>query len=1095
MKETIQNKLVKYKKRYYLNLLIKGSIITLTVLLSVFLFLAFIEYYLHSGRVVRGILFFAYLVLAFVVLYQWLFIHLFHIGFKSKQISDETAAKNIGGFFPNIHDKLLNLIQLQKLNYTDNALVAASIAQRSEQMVEVPFGEAVRFKENVRYLRYLFIPFIVVAILGLFSPNVLTESSTRLMHFNREYIPQAPFQFVIENKEMLAFKNEDFTVQVSLEGSAIPENVYLITSGRKVKMSKGDQAHFQHNFEKIQHSSTFFFESAGFRSQEYNIRVVNRPNIKNFDLTLNFPSYLNKDLERINNIGNVRVPEGTEIQWIFQTIETENFEIIFGDPEVKETLQGHDNQLFEYKKSFFKPTDYYLKLKNQYSENKDLIRYNIEVVPDEFPKISLEHFGDTIMYEFLILGGNISDDYGLTDLRIHYNISRDATSKDEQFQSINIPIDRASNSQSYYYQWQLNDLSLGLGEKVDYYVEVKDNDGINGRKATRTGLYTFKVPSKREIAEELKISTQNTENQIDNSLKESKELNEKLNEIENKLKGQKELSWQDRKMLEDLMRQKEALNEALQKLKEQFDADDLKRDKLNKEKNSELQEKVRQLQELMEELLDDETKKLYDELQKLLEEQKDLDQIKDMLNKLNFKEDNLEKELERTLELFKKMKFEQMLQQNINETKDLGKKQEELSKETDQKESGKEELLQEQEKLTEEFEQLKEDIQEMQEMNQELRHPAPMQDLSEQEKAVDEQQKEAQEMLKENKKRKAGAAQQNAAEQMKKMAEKMESMQTAMMQSSLNLNLAHLRDLVDNLVKLSFAQEKLMKEFRSVNQSDPRFLELSKKQLDLKDDAKVIQDSLFSLAKQDFRIEAFVTREVGEMNRYLDESVEAIKERKQGEAVGYQQFAMTSINNLALMLDDVMTQMMNAMSSGGGQQQNQPVPSLSELQQQLNEQINELKKSGKQGRELSEELARMAAEQEKIRRMIEELEEELNQQNQGQGDGGSLDELQKKMEQTEWDLVNKRITQQLIQRQQEIMTRLLEAEDSMRERDLDEEREGEHAKDFVRTIPRAFEEYIRMKEREIELLKTIPPRLNPYYKKEVNEYFKRIGNF
>ena len=99
------------------------------------------------------------------------------------------------------------------------------------------------------------------------------------------------------------------------------------------------------------------------------------------------------------------------------------------------------------------------------------------------------------------------------------------------------------------------------------------------------------------------------------------------------------------------------------------------------------------------------------------------------------------------------------------------------------------------------------------------------------------------------------------------------------------------------------------------------------------------------------------------------------------------------------------------------------------------------------------------------------------------------------MEQSEWDLVNKRITNQLIQRQKEILTRLLEAEDSMRERDLDEEREGEHADDFERKIPIAFEEYIRMKEKEIELLKTIPPRLNPYYKKEVNEYFKRIGNF
>jgi hypothetical protein len=41
-------------------------------------------------------------------------------------------------------------------------------------------------------------------------------------------------------------------------------------------------------------------------------------------------------------------------------------------------------------------------------------------------------------------------------------------------------------------------------------------------------------------------------------------------------------------------------------------------------------------------------------------------------------------------------------------------------------------------------------------------------------------------------------------------------------------------------------------------------------------------------------------------------------------------------------------------------------------------------------------------------------------------------------------------------------------------------------------MPDAFEDYIKLKEKEIELLKTVPLKLNPYYKKEVNEYFKRI---
>ena len=96
------------------------------------------------------------------------------------------------------------------------------------------------------------------------------------------------------------------------------------------------------------------------------------------------------------------------------------------------------------------------------------------------------------------------------------------------------------------------------------------------------------------------------------------------------------------------------------------------------------------------------------------------------------------------------------------------------------------------------------------------------------------------------------------------------------------------------------------------------------------------------------------------------------------------------------------------------------------------------------------------------------------------------------MEDSELDLVNKSLTQELIERQQEILTRLLQAENAMREQELDPEREGEAAKSINRTIPDVFDEYLKAKEREVELLKTIPPKLNPFYKNEVNEYFKRL---
>jgi len=69
----------------------------------------------------------------------------------------------------------------------------------------------------------------------------------------------------------------------------------------------------------------------------------------------------------------------------------------------------------------------------------------------------------------------------------------------------------------------------------------------------------------------------------------------------------------------------------------------------------------------------------------------------------------------------------------------------------------------------------------------------------------------------------------------------------------------------------------------------------------------------------------------------------------------------------------------------------------------------------------------------------------------------------------------------------------LQSEKANRERELDRRREGEQPKTFERKVPPAFDEYLKAKEKEVELLKTIPPKLNPYYKQEVNEYFKRLN--
>jgi len=481
----------------------------------------------------------------------------------------------------------------------------------------------------------------------------------------------------------------------------------------------------------------------------------------------------------------------------------------------------------------------------------------------------------------------------------------------------------------------------------------------------------------------------------------------------------------------------------------------------------------------------------------MLEQNAEQQEIENMMDQIQKKEGNMEKEIERAIEMFKKMQFDYKMDEIIQDLDELEKKQSESAEETRQKSSDLEKSIENQTEQIDDFEEINKDLEQLEELNDALKDPNEIESLEKDQEAIEKEMKDALDQLQQQNRKKASESQQNSSNQLQQMKKKMQDMQAGMEMKMMQENLQNLRDIVDNLVKLSFDQERIMTEFHGVNQSDPRYVTLSQEQLKLKDDAVIIEDSLLSLANRVFQIKSFVTRELDDMNDNIAASLQSLKDRQKPQAVSYQQYAMTSINNLALLLDDVLQQMMQQMADAMGSPQkgkkgkNQPTPALSELQQQLNDKIQELQKSGKSGRALSQELAELAAEQELLRQQLQKMEGEIGDPNDDVKKG--MAETIKKMEQTESDLIYKKIDRQTINRQKEILTRMLEAEKSMMERELDKNRKGEEAREIQKVLPPAFEKYLKAKEVELELLHSVPSKMNPYYKEEVNKYFKRLN--
>jgi DNA repair photolyase len=105
----------------------------------------------------------------------------------------------------------------------------------------------------------------------------------------------------------------------------------------------------------------------------------------------------------------------------------------------------------------------------------------------------------------------------------------------------------------------------------------------------------------------------------------------------------------------------------------------------------------------------------------------------------------------------------------------------------------------------------------------------------------------------------------------------------------------------------------------------------------------------------------------------------------------------------------------------------------------------------------------------------------------GVGDGG-LNKLLEDMEKTEEEIVNKMISDETLRRQKDILTRLLQHERAEKRREKEARRKSTEAKNKKNSNPPDLMEYKSLQSKEAELLRTVPPKLKPYYKEKVTEY-------
>ena len=932
----ILEKLNAFIAKFYTKMLLKGILLFLAFGLLFFLVILGIEYFLWLNSVGRLVLLVLFVGVELYLVWKFIITPLSFLLRWKRGLSNKEASLLIGKHFPEVDDKLFNLLDLAE-SYSKSELLLASIQQRSTDLSVVPFVKAIDLKDNIGYAKYLLLPLFVFGVIWVSGDVVSYFSSyNRVVNYDLAYEPPAPFSFKLLSSNLDVLEGEALTVSVTTEGRIKPEGISIVVNGEEFLLQLKD-GFYQYVFTPPLESTAFYFVANGFRSREYFLNVLAAPSIVDFDMILDYPDYTNKKDEVIRSTGNAVFPEGTRVSWRMKTRTTD--EVLF---HVGDSIENFERagDIFSFNKRVFSDLDYELSISNANIDNYESLGYRFTVVRDAYPSLRVDQVLDSLNPNLSYYVVEATDDYQLSTVRLIY------FRKGQDNKKVMVLSHPNSNYNKFYYTFP-SGLDLVEGEVYNFYFEVVDNDPIHKGKVTKSQVFSSSLLTPNELKEkELEFQKSVLKN-LDRSLEMSKEQQKNLKEINRQERESSVLSFSDQNRIKDFLRQQEMQEDLMKKFSGQL------KDNLKKAEDDSKLKKLLEERLARQELEARKNEKLLEELNKLAEKL-DKDELAKRLEELGKKQRNADRNLEQLLELTKRYYVQQKAEQLGNDLDKLSKEQKAMV----DKELGLEMEEREQDSLSSRFDEISKEVEELMKDISRLRKPMDLSVDKGKVEEVKEDQKAAMEELSnqpsgdKSSSDKVKSKQKSAANKMKELSEDLRSAASGGGGGSSTAEDAEmLRQLLDNLITFSFKQEGLYKSLGQSELSGSVNTASIKKQQELRELFGHVDDSLFALSLRQAELSEFVNEQITEVYYNLDKALESMAESEMYQGASYQKYVLNASNILSDFLANVLDNLQQSMSpsSGKGEGEGFQLPDIILGQEKLGEKMGEMGKKGKEG--------------------------------------------------------------------------------------------------------------------------------------------------
>lgn len=976
-------------------------------------------------------------------------------------------ALDVEACHPELRQRLVGGVQLwperQAGGYSAE-LIEAMVEQAGRVSERLDFEAAVDRRPGGRAVRWLAATGAALCLAML--PGGMREAALRLARPGTFFARPSATQVAVGPGDATVLKGEDFdvTAQVSGRVPASGEVLFREEGGEVWEKAPFTLAGGQgtYRFREVKRSFAYRVRAGDGESPAYRLRALDRPTVLRLKMTYHYPEYTAQGVRVEEEGGDVAAVRGTRVEVeILANKPLRSAEVAFDDGErLVAPVQVGDGRRARAELTVREDRRYAIRLVDaEGTPSVDMMAYRVTAIPDEAPTVRLTFPGrDAEVGEEMIVPLQVEakDDFGLSRMELVY-----ALNDEREERRMALPFGPGGEV-SVRYAWDLSGMNLLPDDRVRYRVRVTDNDRVSGPKAAETPTFIVKLPSLADIAQEADRTQQEGIASMKEMAEEGKRVQARLEEVRRELlkKGAEQggdLSWEKKKDLEAALAKQGELGERLKKLSEQVGQ---MAEKLSQHGavNVEVLRKVEEIRKLISEVVSEAFREAMKRLQEAARSS-DPKRVADALKNLVQNQEEFQKRLDRAIALLKRVRQEQAFdalakraeelaraQARVNEgleaphpEADLANREMGVKQETEGVRDGMKDLAQ---SLREEHAEAADSLGALAEKVGKEQLPERMGTVAE--------------MIRGGERKGARPEGERLSQSLSQMAQSLRKSQRSFAQQSKAEVAADLERALRETLALSRRQEEVTQAASEIGQGVKDVGTVAEAQQNLLAGSARVADRVLQAGKKTFFITPELRQALGASLSRMQSAIARMEERNGAGAAGQGREAMGSLNQAAILMRKAMSDLEASSSASGLDEMIEKMRSLADRQSKVNQGTERMMGTGGQGALPDPDgmLSQMAAEQEAIRQALQQLEQGM------QGKGGMLgrmDRIGEEMDRVLQDMKD-RVSRKTVDRQRQILSRMLDATRSIRQQGLSEERESEVGKDYRYTGPSALPE-------------------------------------